>query len=224
MSTRSAAAAAGGFALVATLSLVWFGVPATSPTPAGVTAGDTERDPSPAVDATLSQQTVERFRGFRAGLSGERMTLRGSELTALLKFAAPGLVPAGVLDPRVSVVDGRVVVDARVVTAALPGSSRLSRLVEELADTVDVHVVGSLVQSPSGDLVYHVEEARAGRVPLPAHTVQGVLEAMSSEAPKGALTVPWPADVGDVSVLADRIVIRRFERIVDREVDGIDDF
>lgn len=209
--------------LAAALAGIALAVRGTSDTraPAPATAdGGTPREW--VADAALSQETMDRFRGFRAGASGEQLTLLGPQLSALLQHAAPGLVPVGVLTPMVTVHEGRVVVEARVVTAEVSGSSRLSRLVEELADTVDVRVTGSLVQGPGGALYYHVDEARAGRVPLPAQTVLAVLDAMSEGAPDGSIHVPWPTDIGDVSVLADRIVIRRFERIADRAVDGLD--
>lgn len=182
---------------------------------------------APSVDdwiaeATLADETVERFRVFRAGRSGKQLTLRGPQLSALLHHAAPDLVPPGVLTPTVEVEEGRVVVRAKVVTAEISGSFRFSRLFEELADTVDVRVVGSLVQMPGGLLYYHVDEAHAGRIPLPVHTVLSALETLSNGAPQGSISVPWPSDIGDVTVRGDRIFIRRFERIVDREVDGFD--
>ena len=50
------------------------------------------RGPSPE----LADSTLARFERFRDGKSGDRMSFGGTELSSVLRYALPGIVPPGV--------------------------------------------------------------------------------------------------------------------------------
>jgi hypothetical protein len=162
------------------------------------------------------------------------MTLDGSELTAVLRHAAPGLVPAGVSNPVVHLEGGVVRVTARVVRHVLPTLAQLGSILDMLPDTVDVELLGRFDRDDTGALVFRVEHARAQGVRLPRALVGSVVAALPGGMARGsrrsgtadeddgvpALRLPLPAGIGVVRVLDDVLILERPEPILDRAVDG----
>ena len=63
--------------------------------------------PTTEVDAgpVAAMRMVDRLQLFQTGNAGTRIELDGSELTALLRHTIPGILPAGVSDPVVQIVE-----------------------------------------------------------------------------------------------------------------------
>lgn len=178
----------------------------------------------------LAARAVDRLQIFRAGNAGRRLSLSSDEVTALLRHALPGVLPAGIADPVVVLEGGVVRVEARLSTADFVGRAPLAAVLGALPDTVTVDLLGRL--TTEGDrLFFAVDEAHAGRVPLPAGAVAAIAAELSEQSDlriassegKPSLSVRWPAGVALVAVVGDRLVLDRDERMVDRAVDGSDD-
>lgn len=177
---------------------------------------------------------VDRVQLFRTGNLGPRFRLNGSEMTALLRHAAPGMIPAGVSDPVVQVLANELQVEARVARHdVLPPRDGFS-LPDLLPDTVRVVVRGVVTNGVGDRIVFTVLGARVGRIPLP----RSVVAAVVAELPGGSAgpdedEAPWtsdgptiavraPAGIGDVSIAGEEVVFYRIEPFVDRAVDGSD--
>lgn len=184
-----------------------------------------------AATPELAARTVDRLQLFRAGNGGARMSLSADELTALLRHAMPGVLPAGVDDASVRLRAGVVVVEARVATADFVARAPLAAVMGALPDTLQVGLRGRL--ATSGDrLLLHVESAHASGVPLPAGAVaaiaaslaeQGGGRVLPGDGKDASLGLRRPDGLALVAVVGDRIVLDRDERMGDRAVDGSDD-
>lgn len=164
----------------------------------------------------LADSTLDRFERFRAGDGGDRLVLSGRELTAVLRFSLPGIVPPGVSEPTIRLENGQVHLSARVAVAAFPRLPKLDQVVGILPDTVRVELRGALVPHDQRNLAFLVDRISAARVPIPARMVADVLEGFGRGGRSGlgpdALPVPLPDGIRSVHVQRDSLVL-----IADRE-------
>ncbi|HKJ03792.1 MAG TPA: hypothetical protein VJ997_15095 [Longimicrobiales bacterium] len=166
---------------------------------------------TPQPSAELAEATLDRFEAFRAGDGEERLALGGNELTSVIRYALPGIVPHGVADPTVTLAEGRVHLTARVAVRAFPKLPRLDDIVGLLPDTVLVAMDGTLVALDQAFLSLMVDRVEVSRIPLPRRLVSEVLDGFGrqgpSSLPKDALAVPVPDGVGSVYVQGDSLVL-----------------
>jgi len=161
--------------------------------------------------AELADRTLDRFERFRKGDGPERIALGGTELTSVVRYALPGIVPPGVDEPTVTLSDGRVGVRARVALAAFPRLPRLDDVLGILPDTVDVSLEGSLVPLDREHLALMVDHIEASRIPLPRRMIPQVLAGFGRDGgdalPEDALPVPLPEGLHSVFVQRDSLVL-----------------
>jgi len=161
--------------------------------------------------AELADSTLDRFERFRAGEGGDRLVLGGRELSSVVRFSLPGIIPPGVSDPVVRLEDGQVHLSARVAVAAFPKLPRLDDIVGILPDTVTVEIRGTLVPHDQRNLALLVDRISAARVPIPARMVAEVLEGFGRGGRAGlgpdALPVPLPDGIRSVHVQRDSLVL-----------------
>lgn len=179
----------------------------------GLGGGDTAavRPLEDEVTPELAEVALDRFEDFRRDPGAKRMALGGPELSALVRHAIPGLMPAGVSDVLVSLRDGRVRVGARVALEAFPRLPQLGDVMGILPDTVLLDLEGVLVPLDQAFMALLVERVEASRIPLPRRMVGDVLGALGRQGPPSlppdALAVPIPDGVGSVYVLGDSLIL-----------------
>ena len=206
------------------------------------------RGAPPSADAgldagpTVAVVMVDRLQLFRTGNAGSRMELDGRQLTALVRHAVPGVIPAGVSSPSVQIVDGRVWVHAKVSPTLVPGGRYLTESLDALPESVEVELRGRLETEHPSSIVYYVDdvlvqgvafpravaalvigaiqagEASAG--PTPTQTPAGVRAAGEGAGSAPVLRMRWPADAGILRVVSDRVVLERAEPLLEQSVDG----
>lgn len=162
--------------------------------------------------AEIADRTLERFERFRKGGEGEgRMALSGLELSSVVRYALPGIVPVGVAEPRVELSDGRVRLVASVALGAFPRLPKLDEVLGILPDTVTVQLEGSLVPLDRGRLALLVDYIEVARIPLPRRMIPRVLEGLGrggdTGSPEDALAVPMPDGLQSVYVQRDSLVL-----------------
>jgi len=161
--------------------------------------------------AELADRTLDRFEQFRKGEGEGRIALSGLEVSSVVRYALPGLVPPGVEDPMVTLSDGRVRLSARVATGAFPRLPRLDDVVGILPDTLDVVMEGSLVPLDPEHLALIVDHVEASRIPLPRRMIPEILAGFGRERSNGlpgdALAVPMPNGLRSVYVQRDSLVL-----------------
>lgn len=164
-------------------------------------------DPTPEV----AEAALDRFEGFRRDPGAERLALGSTELSSLVRYALPGLVPEGVSDVTVTLRDGRVRVGARVALDAFPRLPQLREVVGILPDTVALDLEGVLVPLDQSFAAFLVERVEASRIPIPRRMVGEILGALARPGPPSlpadALAVPIPDGVRSVHVLGDSLIL-----------------
>lgn len=173
-------------------------VEAEAPAPAGPTA-------------ELAEETLDRFERLRRGDGEDRLALGGTELSSVVRFAVPGIIPPGVDQPTVDLQDGRVRLSANVALAAFPRLPRLDNVIGLLPDTVPVEMEGSLVPLDQAHLALLVDKIQVSHLPLPRRMIPGILAGFGRERarslPDDALPVPLPDGLRSVYVQRDSLVL-----------------
>ena len=176
----------------------WAGlVPASEPWEAG---------PS----AELADSVLARVQEFRQG-EEPRMALGGREVTSVLRYALPGLIPSGVRDVTVELEEGRVLLSAQVVLSSFPALPDLGPVLGILPDTLAVVVHASLMPFGEEEVALLVQGVEASRIPIPRRLIPEILEAIGRVErpglPPEALAVPLPAGLGSAYILTDSLII-----------------
>jgi hypothetical protein len=165
----------------------------------------------PQPSPELADLTLDRFEQFRLGKGGDQLSLGSLELSSVLRYALPGIIPPGVDEPAVKLEDGRVYLTARVAIEAFPKLPRLDQIIGLLPDTIVIEMRGSLVPLDQAHLSFLVDRLSASKIPIPSRLVSEVLSGLGREGPpslpKNALLVPLPDGVQSVFVQADSLVL-----------------
>ncbi len=173
--------------------------------------GAVEVLPSPE----LADAALDRFERFRRGETGDQLSLSATDVGSVLRYSAPGMLPAGVSDPVVEFQDGVVTLTARVAVEAFPGLPTLDGILGFLPDTVPISIEGALapLDEDGVALIVHGVHAAFIPVPLPDGMTPRILTALgrrgSAQLPEDALAFPLPDGVRSAYVLRDRLILVR---------------
>jgi hypothetical protein len=176
-------------------------------------ATSTPEAPDRVPSAGLAEATLDRVEAFRAPEGvGDRLELDGVELSSVIRYALPGIIPPGVDSPGVEVEAGKVYLSARVAIAAFPDLPAVDEIVGLLPDTVDIELRGTVVPFGDGVSALHVERVEAERIPLPSRIIPGILRALGRRdrdgLPPGSMAVPLPTGLDRAFVEGDRLVLQ----------------
>jgi hypothetical protein len=153
------------------------------------------------------------------GLSAQKKSLRTpvteSELNSFLEFHARSEIPAGVLEPVVTIEEagrlrGRALVDLDEVKKAQAGAGGFGVL-SMLSGRVPVEAVGTL-NATNGVAQFHLEQAIVSGVPVPKALLQQVVSYYSRtpENPEGIdleAPFPLPANIRQIETLRGQAII-----------------
>lgn len=170
----------------------------------------------PPVSAEAAARAMERIEGFQGSAEPE-LRLRSSEVSSLLRYSVPGMVPAGVLEPFVVFEGDRLEIRARVLPARFSDLSRLSGIAGILPDTVDVVVDGSLALFDGEGSVLVVEAIEVQGWPVPSRAVPEILGSLGRGPPPGApasaVRLPALGGVKGAYVEDGELVVVRAQRV-----------
>jgi hypothetical protein len=173
-------------------------------------SGVEEDEGNPASPA-LADSVVAQVQELRRGGGSGRMAFGDRELTSVLRYSVPGLIPDGVAAPKVSLGQDRVRLGARVALAVFPDLPDLGPILGILPDTLDVVLEASMMPFGPGRAALMVHGLEASRIPLPRRLIPEILAAMgrSSEPglPPEAILVPLPSGVGAAYILGDSLIL-----------------
>ena len=159
----------------------------------------------------MAEATLDLFEQFRAGEIGDRLALGGMELSAIVRYALPGIIPPGVSDPTVELDDGKVHVSARVAVEAFPRLPRLDQILGLLPDTILIEMRGSLIPVDQGVLALQIDRVQAAKIPIPSRLVADLLDGLGRQGPASlppdALMVPMPDGLESIFVQRDSLVM-----------------
>ena len=172
------------------------------------------------VEVEGATRVLEQVSAVRAGTTSSA-SFTGEELTSLLVHGVPGLLPEGVIEPRVEIQAGLVVVHARVVVADFAAADELKTLRAVLPDSADVVISGRVDTAADGAVFYRMDGARFERVPVPGPVLKAVLAKLPYRGGSSSATIRVrpPSGVGLVYAAGDRLIVHRTEPMVDIVVD-----
>jgi hypothetical protein len=165
----------------------------------------------PAPSAELADSVLERVQRFQDGAGGDLLTLGGREVTSVLRYSVPGLIPDGVGDPEVQFQEERAHLRAKVTVASFPELPDLGAILDLLPDTVTVELQASLLPFGGQTAALVVHRIEANRIPLPRRAIPEILRALGRRdqpgLPHEALLVPLPAGLLSVYIHSDSLVL-----------------
>lgn len=158
----------------------------------------------------LADSVLGRFQEFRRGDHG-RIALGGREITSVLRYSVPGLIPSGVRDVTVGLEEGRVLLAAQVVLSSFPRLPDLGPVLGILPDTLNVVMHASLLPLSEEEAALLVQGLEASRIPIPRALIPEILRAIGRvdrpNLPPEALAVPLPAGLGSAYILNDSLIL-----------------
>jgi hypothetical protein len=167
---------------------------------------------SETVSPEIAEATMDRFEALRRGEIEGRLSLSAGEIESVLRYSVPGLILAGIVEPRIEMADGVITLRARVSVETFPEMPDLDAVLGFLPDTLVVSFEGAL--APLDDerwdaLVIH--DIRAGIIPLPDRMIPEILQAMGREYVGGladdALAIPLPDGIESAYIVQDSLVL-----------------
>lgn len=166
------------------------------------------------VSPELAGATMMKIKAFRD--SGEPELRLGSvEVSSVLRYTIPGILPEGVVNARVAFDEDRLAIEARVLPARveIPEIAGWVGIAGMLPDTVPVSVSGSLTSFGERRSILLIEGIHVQGVPLPETAFPEILEALGraevSGLPAAAILVPEVAGVGAAFVRDGALVLVR---------------
>lgn len=163
----------------------------------------------------LADAALDRFERFRGGEIGDQLSLSALEVTSVIRYSAPGILPGGVSSPVVEFHDGVVTFRARVAVEAFPGLAALEGLLGFLPDTVSISMEGALAPLDKDwiSLIVHGVYAPFIPVPLPEGMTPRILTTLGrahrAGLPEDGLAFPLPDGVRSAHLLRDRLILVR---------------
>lgn len=171
----------------------------------GATEGATPRTSAELAEAAESKLAALGSRG-----APERVALTEAELQSLVDYRLSSALPAFLDSTRVRLQDGRVRVEARVMTQRVPDLAELGDFAAFIPDTADVAVTGHLIPLRPGRVGIAVAEVSVAGVPLPQRLIPRILRGLGrieeDGLPPDAIAVPLPAGATAAYVHGDSVV------------------
>lgn len=145
------------------------------------------------VTPEAAEAAAARIRAFRASDDPE-LRLASFEISSLLRYSIPGMLPTGVIQPQVSMAGDRIDIQVSVLPGAMPELPDLGAIVGILPDTVPVFVSGSLVPFGEDASMLLIHRIRVQGVPIPSPAFPEILVALGRRdargLPSAAMLVP----------------------------------
>ena len=167
----------------------------------------------PEATPELADSVLDRVQTLQSGGGADNVTLGGREITSVLRYSVPGLVPVGVQDPEVSFTEGRAHIRGKVALESFPELPDLGAVLGLLPDTVTVELEASLLPFGSRTAALVVHRIDANRIPLPRRVIPDILRALGRQEQPGlppeAILVPLPAGVISVYIDSDSLFLSR---------------
>jgi hypothetical protein len=158
----------------------------------------------------LAARADEKLASLGEAGGPRRVALSASELQSLIEYRWAGFLPPDVVDPKVALGDGRVVLEGGVAMVRFGRETELEEIIAFLPDTAALRAVASFSPLDSAHVALEVHELGAAGIPVPGRLIPRVLDKFRGSSAPGlspnALAVPLPPGIGNVYVREDSMV------------------
>lgn len=165
---------------------------------------------APSASPALADSVVERVQEFRERGDGQ-MALGSREVTSVIRYSVPGLLPSGITDPTVSLEDGEMHLAARLIRSEFPDLPDLGSILGMLPDTLNVEVHASLMPFGQDEAALLVQGLEASRIPIPRRLIPEILRAMGRRdrpgLPPEAMSIPLPSGLSSAYIVSDSLIL-----------------
>ena len=190
------------------VGLKWGLIPANRFLDADICQGCTEDvQPSPA----LSDLTMDRFEQLRWGESDDKLVLSSVEISSVVRYAIPGIIPPGLLEPWVKFEEGQVRLSGLVVAREFPGLPELDEIIGLLPDTMAVEMQGLIAPLDQSHFSLIINKLWMVKIPMPSSLIPAILTAFGREGrkalPRNALLIPKPDGIESAFVQGDSLFL-----------------
>jgi len=160
---------------------------------------------------SLSDLTMDRFERLRWGESDDKLVLAGVEVSSVVRYAIPGIVPLGLLEPRVEFEEEKVRLFAFLVAEKFPGLPKLDEIIGLLPDTITVEMQGMIAPLDQGHFSLIINRLWMAKIPIPSSLIPVILTTFGREGrralPRNALLIPKPDGIESVFVRTDSLFL-----------------
>lgn len=182
--------------------------------PRGIGVPEEETAAGPGPGPELARETMARVDAFRAGgaeEAGSELALGSAEVASVVRYAAPGVLPASMTRPELEIESGQVRISSHIAVDEVPPVPELERVLGILPDTVPITVEASLMPFGDDGAALVVHRIHASGVPLPRRIIPPVLAALGRVdrpgLPPTAIEVSLPDGVRSAYILSDSLVL-----------------
>ena len=165
------------------------------------------------VSPQAADHALERIQAFRDSRAAE-LRLKPFEVSSLLRYSLPDVLPTGILDPAVELDGDRFELTAGVLRSALPdlpGIGGIARML--LPDTVPVLAAGTLAPFDDGGSMLLVSEIVVSGMSVPSSAYRDILAAVGREEeaglPEAAMRLPAFEEITGAYIEGGELVLVR---------------
>ena len=176
-----------------------------------------EGDFKPSI--AISDLTLDRFEKLRWGELSGSLELSSVEVSSVARYAVPGIIPSGILEPTVELEEGRARLSALVVIDRFPGLPPIDEVVGHLPDTITIEMWGSIVPLDRDHVSLVVEKLWMARIPIPSGLIPSILMGLGRQGarglPRDGLLIPKPPGIESIFVSGGSLILLADSQIKD---------
>ncbi len=166
---------------------------------------------APQPSEEIAAQAVLRYEALLRGPPGATARFSDLEVTSMLRYSFPGMIPPGISEPTVEISGGGVRLHARVARDAFPSFPNLEGVMEILPDTLPLEVDGVVLPFDERHVSVLVEGIDASSIPLPRRLVPGILNAVGRRdregLPPNGVAIPLLEGLSGAYLNGDSLVL-----------------
>ena len=168
-----------------------------------------DNDIKPSI--AISDLTLDRFEKLRWGELSGSLELSGVEVSSVARYAVPGIIPSGIIEPTVQFEEGRLRLSALMVIDQFPGLPSIDEIAGLLPDTITIEMQGSIVPLDRDHVSLIVEKLWMSKIPIPSGLIPSILTGLGRQGarslPRDALLIPKPPGIESVLVSGDSLIL-----------------
>lgn len=165
----------------------------------------------PVPSEAIAEAALDRYQELLRSPAGTEAMFSGLEVTSMIRYSFPGMLPPGLAEPTVIIRDGTLDLRARVARDRFPSFPSLDGVLDILPDTLPLEVGAVVLPFDEVHVSVMVQGIDASAIPVPRRFIPDILESVGRRQrpglPPTGVAVPLPDGLSGVYVQADSLVL-----------------